>query len=124
MIRAGFLYGNYDGQDNFPEFDLHLGPNKWDTVKITNAADIVNKELIHVPTLNYIHVCLVNTHHGTPFISAIELRPLNNSTYVTVSGSLALFERVYEGSVSDDISYRSVILMVVNHEVMLLKNAG
>ena len=96
----------------------------WDTVKIKNASYSVYKELIHVPTLNYIHVCLVNTHHGTPFISAIELRPLNNSAYVTVSGSLALFERVYEGSVSDDISYRSVILMVVNHEVMLLKNAG
>ena len=96
----------------------------WDTVKIKNASYTVNKELIHVPTLNYIHVCLVNTHHGTPFISAIELRPLNNSAYVTDSGSLALFARTDEGSVSDDISYRSVILMVVNHEVMLLKNAA
>ena len=121
------MHGNYDEQDNnLPEFDLHLGPNKWDTVKITNPSDIVNKELIHVPTLNYIHVCLVNTHHGTPFISAIELRPLNNSAYVTVSGSLALFTCTDQGSVSDDddISYRSVILMVVNYEVMLLKNAG
>ena len=96
----------------------------WDTVKIKNASYTVDKELIHVPTLNYVHVCLVNTNLGTPFISAIELRPLNDNAYVTESGSLALFVRVYEGSVSDDISYRSVILMVVNHEVMLLKNAA
>ena len=95
------MHGNYDGQDNnLPEFDLHLGPNMWDTVKIKNASYSVYKELIHVPTLNYIHVCLVNTHHGTPFISAIELRPLNNSTYVTVSGSLALFGRYDLGSLS------------------------
>ena len=97
------MYGNYDGQDNFPEFDLHLGPNMWGTVKITNASDIVNKELIHVPTLNYIHVCLVNTNLGTPFISAIELRPLNDKAYVTESGSLALFARTDDGSLTDKV---------------------
>ncbi|KAM3747455.1 hypothetical protein ACB098_05G036500 [Castanea mollissima] len=102
LIRTTFLHGNYDGQDNYlPEFDLHLGPNMWDTVKIKNASYTVNKELIHVPTLNYIHVCLVNTNLGTPFISAIELRPLNNKTYVTQSGSLALLFRTDQGSITD-----------------------
>ncbi|KAK7843157.1 putative leucine-rich repeat receptor-like protein kinase [Quercus suber] len=102
LIRATFLHGNYDGQDNnLPEFDLHLGPNMWDTVKIENASSTVSKELIHVPTLNYIHVCLVNTNLGTPFISAIELRPLNNNAYVTASGSLALYVRTDDGSLTD-----------------------
>ena len=105
MIRATFLYGNYDGQDNLPKFDLHMGPNMWDTVKIVNASVTVNKELIHVPSLNYIHVCLVNTGLGTPFISAIELRPLNNTAYVTKSGSLALHARTDDGSLTD-ITYR------------------
>ena len=55
LTRTTFLHGNYDGQDNnLPEFDLHLGPNMWDTAKIKNASSTVNKELIHVPTLNYI----------------------------------------------------------------------
>ena len=75
----------------------------WDTVKIKNASYTVNKELIHVPTLNYIHVCLVNTNLGTPFISAIELRTLSDTAYVTESGSLALFTRTDDGSLYDRV---------------------
>ena len=84
----------------------------WDTVKIKNASYTVDKELIHVPTLNYIHVCLVNTNLGTPFISAIEFRPLNNETYVTQSGSLALLFRTDQGSLTDR-AYRLVLLLVI-----------
>ncbi|KAK7847561.1 putative lrr receptor-like serine/threonine-protein kinase, partial [Quercus suber] len=102
LIRATFMHGNYDGQDNnLPEFGLHLGPNMRDMAKIKNASYTVNKELIHVPTLNYIHVCLVNTNLSTLFISAIELRPLNNKTYVTQSGSLALLFCTDQGSLTD-----------------------
>ena len=75
----------------------------WETVKIENTSHTVNKELIHVPTLNYIHVCLVDRSLGTPFISAIELRPLNDRAYVTESGSLALFTRTDDGSLSDEV---------------------
>jgi hypothetical protein len=98
LIRATFMYGNYDGKGNLPQFDLYLGPNKWDTVKVLNSSISVIKELIDVPSRNYIHVCLVNTGLGTPFISAIELRPLKNTTYITKAGSLALFLRVDVGS--------------------------
>ena len=100
LIRATFLYGNYDGQIKLPQFDLHLGSNLWDTIKIKNISVDVFKELIHVPSLNYIHVCLVNMGLGTPFISAIELRKLDSKTYVTQSGSLALFLRLDLGSVN------------------------
>ncbi|XP_059458017.1 LRR receptor-like serine/threonine-protein kinase IOS1 [Corylus avellana] len=98
LIRATFMHGNYDGKGNLPQFDLYLGPNKWDTVKVLNSSISVIKELIDVPSWNYIHVCLVNTGLGTPFISAIELRPLKNTTYITKAGSLALFLRVDVGS--------------------------
>ncbi len=101
MIRATFLYGNYDGQSKLPQFDLHLGPNLWDTVIIKNVSYSVFKELIHVPSLNNLQVCLVNTNLGIPFISAIELRPLNNNAYVTQSGSLALLVRKDVGSIID-----------------------
>ncbi|KAK4595073.1 hypothetical protein RGQ29_018717 [Quercus rubra] len=100
LIRGTFFYGNYDGLSKLPQFDLHLGVNKWDTVKIENVSVGVIKELIHVPSQNYLQVCLVNTGLGMPFISAIELRPLNNKTYVTISGSLALFSRYDLGSLS------------------------
>ncbi|KAG6727762.1 hypothetical protein I3842_02G140800 [Carya illinoinensis] len=106
LIRGTFLYGNYDGEGNLPEFDLYLGTNMWDTVKVENASDCIIKELIHVPSRNYIHVCLVNrTGRGTPFISAIEFRPLNNGSYETKYGSLALFLRADTGSTGNQ-SYR------------------
>ncbi|PQM33861.1 putative LRR receptor-like serine/threonine-protein kinase [Prunus yedoensis var. nudiflora] len=92
LIRASFLYGNYDGQDKIPEFELHLGPKLWDTVSL-RTSEPTDKELIYVPLQNYIHVCLVNTGSGVPFISALELRPLPNASYQTKTGSLALVSR-------------------------------
>ncbi|XP_040999963.1 LRR receptor-like serine/threonine-protein kinase IOS1 isoform X1 [Juglans microcarpa x Juglans regia] len=105
LIRGTFVHGNYDGEGNLPKFDLYLGANMWDTVKVESASNSINKELIHVPSRNYIHVCLVNTGLGTPFISAIEFRPLPNYSYMTISGSLALLFRADAGSTSNQ-SYR------------------
>ncbi|WJZ94429.1 hypothetical protein VitviT2T_013290 [Vitis vinifera] len=39
LIRAEFLYGNYDDKDQLPEFDLHLGVNTWDTVVLDDASN-------------------------------------------------------------------------------------
>ncbi|XP_040371265.1 LRR receptor-like serine/threonine-protein kinase IOS1 isoform X2 [Rosa chinensis] len=97
LIRATFFYGDYDGQHKAPVFDLHLGANYWDTVKSNNTI----KEIIHVPLQNYIHICLVNTGFGTPYISAIELRPLGTTVYKTQMGSLALFNRLDTGSITN-----------------------
>ncbi|PRQ51186.1 putative transferase [Rosa chinensis] len=92
LIRASFFYGNYDGENKLPEFELHLGPNLWDSVSLEDAFSITNKELIHhVPAKrNYLHICVVEKGSGVPFISTIELRPLPYSTYQTQTGSLAL----------------------------------
>ncbi|KAL5822658.1 hypothetical protein ACOSQ4_020558 [Xanthoceras sorbifolium] len=94
LIRATFMYGNYDPQGKLPiQFDFHLGANLWDTVRLDDPSSVVTKEIIHVSSMDYIYVCLVNTGFGTPFISALEFRPLNNSIYVAESGSLVLFAR-------------------------------
>ncbi|KAI4305451.1 hypothetical protein L6164_028816 [Bauhinia variegata] len=98
LIRAAFLYGNYDGLNSFPIFDLYLGANLWDIVQINDESDVENYEIINIPALDYVQICLVNTSLGTPFISSIELRPLNNDMYVTEFGSLALWKRVDLGS--------------------------
>ncbi|GLT64160.1 hypothetical protein SLA2020_366690 [Shorea laevis] len=92
------MYGNYDAQNKLPEFDLHIGPNVWESVKFDDASTVIYKEIIHVPSSNYIHVCLVNNGFGTPFISTLELRPLGSDTYVSESGSLALYRRVDIGT--------------------------
>ncbi|AET01560.2 LRR receptor-like kinase [Medicago truncatula] len=104
LIRASFYYGNYDDLNDPPQFDLHFGANVWDTVKFPNASRMRFNEIIYSPSQDYIQPCLVNTGQGTPFISAIELRPLNNETYVT-SSVLSLFNRCNLGSITD-IEYR------------------
>ena len=48
LIRATFMYGNYDEQNNLPEFDVHLGPNLWGTIKIENVSTDYSVEIIHV----------------------------------------------------------------------------
>ncbi|XP_062008515.1 probable LRR receptor-like serine/threonine-protein kinase At1g05700 [Rosa rugosa] len=106
LIRAGFFYGNYDGDNKLPVFELHLGANSWDTVRFKDASTDKKKELIHTPLRNYIHVCLVDIGSGIPFISAIELRPLPNETYQTQTGSLELVSRYDTGQMGTRRGYR------------------
>ncbi|KAK0596663.1 hypothetical protein LWI29_017862 [Acer saccharum] len=84
LIRAVFEYGNYDGKNQTPGFDLYLGVNNW--TRMSSAMGM--REIIHVPSDAYIDVCLVNTGNGVPYISALELRPLDNSLYRIPNGAL------------------------------------
>ncbi|KAF7814204.1 putative LRR receptor-like serine/threonine-protein kinase [Senna tora] len=84
LIRAIFAYGNYDAKNQTPIFDLYLGVNRWATISVDDVKDYYIAEIIHsTSTAHTIHVCLVNILSGTPFISALELRPLSNSIYQT-----------------------------------------
>lgn len=113
LIRASFLYGDYDGQMRLPSFDLHFGPNFWTSVNFDAVNTTEHLEIIHVVSSSSVQVCLVDTGAGTPFISALELRPLPNSIYETRSGSLATFLRLDVGSATN-LSYRSVALNLLN----------
>ncbi|XP_019094340.1 PREDICTED: probable LRR receptor-like serine/threonine-protein kinase At1g51860 [Camelina sativa] len=95
LIRGTFLYGNYDGLNQIPKFDLYIGPNKWTSVILNGVANATMFEMIHVLPQDHLQVCLVKTGETTPFISALELRLLDNNTYVTQSGSLMSFARIY-----------------------------
>jgi hypothetical protein len=108
LIRATFYYGNYDNLNQPPQFDLHFGPNVWDTVLFSNASLTTIKEIIYIPSKDYIQPCLVNTGNGTPFISTIELRTLGNDSYITDSIKpvvLSLFRRYDLGSITN-LEYR------------------
>ena len=107
LIRARFVYGNYDGENQIPEFDLHLGVNEWTTVNLTNASPYgYYYDIIHVSLTDYIDVCLVNTGHGVPFISALELRHLDNSIYQTQGMALKKIRGYDIGRNSSDFSIR------------------
>ncbi|KAJ0238855.1 LRR receptor-like serine/threonine-protein kinase [Hirschfeldia incana] len=99
LIRALFLYGDYDGLGHAPKFDLYLGPNIWTTVDLTRSLGEEKNEIIHIPKLNSLQICLVKTGKTTPIISALELRPLRDDIYSTTSGSLKLLKREFA---SDD----------------------
>jgi len=103
LIRGTFLYGNYDGLNQSPSFDLHIGASKWTSVNIVGVTDTVMPEIIHVLTQKRLQVCLVKTGKTTPFISSLELRPLINNIYIAESGSMVLQNRVYFPSDSTSI---------------------
>ncbi|KAK1576549.1 hypothetical protein Q3G72_014852 [Acer saccharum] len=105
LIRAYFMYGNYDDANKVPSFDVYIGPNFWKTLNFENASTVNILEIIHVLPSDYLHFCLVNTDKGTPFISALELRLLKNTTYKTQSGSLELYTRLDIGSTTNQ-TYR------------------
>ncbi|XP_042466302.1 probable LRR receptor-like serine/threonine-protein kinase At1g05700 [Zingiber officinale] len=100
LLRAWFVYGNYDGLSGQPQsFDLHLGVNYWDKVNVTTAESSYWTETITVATAGYLSVCLVNIGKGTPFISGIDLRPLKDNLYPAANEwrSLVLFDRANMG---------------------------
>lgn len=91
--------GAEEYKDELPEFKLYLGVEEWETVKFNSSYNIFRTEIIHVPKTDEISVCLVDTDSGTPFISALELRPVDDVMYnKTQSGSLVLFNRFNFGS--------------------------
>ncbi|KAF8012171.1 hypothetical protein BT93_I0334 [Corymbia citriodora subsp. variegata] len=78
-IRASFWYGNYDGRNQIPKFDLYIDVNYWATVAYD--VDYGNEEIMYVSKEDDIQVCLVNTGTGVPYISALELRVLDDDIY-------------------------------------------
>ncbi|EAY97114.1 hypothetical protein OsI_19040 [Oryza sativa Indica Group] len=84
LVRATFLYGNFENSNIFPKFDLSLGAAPWTTVVVyddTTPAVVEAIILASAPTLS---VCLSNASTGqAPFISTLELRQLNGSLYET-----------------------------------------
>nr|VDD53782.1 unnamed protein product [Brassica oleracea] len=103
LIRASFMYGNYDGEVSSPEFDLFLGGNLWTTLSFNNTPLPVNKEVVYLSQSERIFVCLGNKGKGTPFISTLELRFLgnDNTTYDSPNGALFFSRRWNFGSLTE-----------------------
>ncbi|CAL9234759.1 unnamed protein product [Arabidopsis halleri] len=95
FIGAMFLYGNYDDLNTYPNFDLYLGPNKWETIDLEGSKNGTWADIIHIPRSSFLQICLVKTGTTFPFISAIEIRPLKNDTYGPLPGSLSNSFRNY-----------------------------
>ncbi|KAI5019537.1 hypothetical protein ZWY2020_044425 [Hordeum vulgare] len=90
LLRATFMYGNYDGLNKLPVLDLYLDVNFWKTVNISKADSVHTAEVIAVIPSDTVQVCLVDIGLGTPFISGLDLRPLKNTLYPQVNSSQGL----------------------------------
>ncbi|KAJ4780567.1 Leucine-rich repeat protein kinase family protein [Rhynchospora pubera] len=90
LVRASFMYGNYDNLNMPPIFDIHLGVNYWLTVNTSIEFDDLFTEIITVADSDYLQVCLINKDLGNPFISALELRPLKKSIYQEANSAQSL----------------------------------
>ncbi|KAJ0250384.1 LRR receptor-like serine/threonine-protein kinase IOS1 [Hirschfeldia incana] len=102
LIRTNFLHGGYDDSPT-TQFELHLGPNLWTTVSTRNETQASIFEIIHVLKTDRLQICLVKTGNSTPFISALELRKLKNTTYLSRQGSLQLFIRADVGETLNQV---------------------
>ncbi|KAF8084054.1 hypothetical protein N665_0736s0014 [Sinapis alba] len=105
LIAVSSVYGNYDGLNVDPSFDIYIGPNKWISIDLEGRQNGTLDEIIHKSRSNSLDICLVKTGATSPIISAIEMRPLRNDTYVTQSGSLRLSFRVYLNNSAGHIRY-------------------
>lgn len=83
LVRATFLYGNFDNSTVYPKFDISLGATLWSTIVISNSDMLEVEELILLAQSSSISVCLSNASTGLPFISTLELRQFNGSIYYT-----------------------------------------
>ncbi|KAF8046875.1 hypothetical protein N665_3365s0003 [Sinapis alba] len=105
LMRFTALYGNYDGLNIPPKFDIHVGPNFWVTIDLENKISGQSEEIIYIPRSNSLDLCLVKTGTTTPMVSSVELRPLANDIYITESGSLKSFKRYYLTNSDTILSY-------------------
>lgn len=99
LMRATFLYGNFDKNNVYPKFDVSLGATPWSTIVISDASTVEVIEMIFLASEPTISVCLSNATTGQPFISTLELRQFNGSMYITD------FENQYYMSVSARINF-------------------
>ncbi|URE45731.1 Leucine-rich repeat receptor-like protein kinase [Musa troglodytarum] len=102
MIRAGFMYGNYDGKKRIPQFDIYIGVNLWDSFEFTSASKVYGSETMIIASADFISVCLVGIGDGAPFISSLELRPLGGLYNVLNTSNFFLKPVRYDlGSLTD-----------------------
>lgn len=105
LIRASFLYGNYDNSNVYPKFDISLGATPWSTIVISDENTIEVEELIFLAPSPTVSVCLSNATTGQSFISTLELRQFNGSLYYTTFETqffLSLSARINFGAESND----------------------
>ncbi|KNA09456.1 hypothetical protein SOVF_153340 [Spinacia oleracea] len=81
LVRAKFVYQNYDKRKRPPAFTLSLGRAITATINLSKA-DPWTEEFIWTVSKDYVPFCLFHIPNGgDPVISSLELRPLPRGAY-------------------------------------------
>ncbi|VVA93771.1 unnamed protein product [Arabis nemorensis] len=82
LVRTRFNYGNYDGEDKAPKFDVVYDGKHRDSVVTTTFISGTRSEAIFIPENGNTSVCFFRTFlNENPFVSTIEVRRLDDSMY-------------------------------------------
>ncbi|XP_057812625.2 putative leucine-rich repeat receptor-like serine/threonine-protein kinase At2g14440 [Cryptomeria japonica] len=86
LVRLWFLFGNYNGIQELPSFNVSVETQGMLIQKIQSITSPeipeFTREMIITSSTNVIYVCLIRTSDSSdPFISAIELRSLSGGLY-------------------------------------------
>ncbi|KAF3787084.1 Inactive protein kinase [Nymphaea thermarum] len=112
LLRALFLYGNFDGLNSFPRFDLYL-ENTFALTVNSSVSTWRDCEFIVKATRSYLTLCLCKTSERDPFISAIELPPVPGiAAYPVVSDTMALNLQSRNNYGTRNSTIRSVLMSI------------
>eukprot|EP00249_Psilotum_nudum_P006643 c19951_g1_i2 orf=321-1478(+) len=106
LIRATFLYGDFDNSNTFPDFQISLDATSWATIEIDSPTQLYFEEIIIATQWrSSVSVCIIKGSVGVPFISTLELRQLQASMYAKSYDSTAYLkygQRINFGASSTD----------------------
>ncbi|KMZ70033.1 Kinase-like protein, partial [Zostera marina] len=105
LIRASFLYANYDGLNRLPQFDLYLDINLWKSINFGSGI-YLSTEILAYASRNWMFVCVVDTGSGVPFISSLESRQLGGDflyPLVMPNQTSVLFQRRNIQPIKDEV---------------------
>lgn len=117
LVRASFYYGNYDGLDSPPTFELQFDGNYWATVNMSKAylSNPLFGEAIYDVKGNSTSICVAQTlPNQIPFINAIEVRSLVSNMYSQVDSDHAL---IMKGRFSECVSLGGYVGMLDYHMI-------
>ncbi|KAF3776346.1 putative LRR receptor-like serine/threonine-protein kinase [Nymphaea thermarum] len=105
LVRAWFLYGNYDGLSLRPTFNLLFNGNLWGKVNVTGTSIDDNQrfEMIYITKADDVSICLARTNpNDVPFINSLEIKKLEDDMYQDMDTNRPLYpaddyDRIWTG---------------------------
>lgn len=114
IVRAKFVYQNYDKLMRAPTFSVSLGRAMTATINLSKA-DPWTEEFVWPVNKDYIPICFYHIPKGgDPVVSSLELRPLPQGAYSSILGGPQknLLRKVYRincGYTTGSLRYRSFL---------------